>query len=169
MGSPFSNRRCAITLPRLLPLLALAWLGMAKPPAVTVRVFAEANEHDTNRFAAPVALKNPPRQAFIEKMPSLNERYIAAIYPFQADDGTWGCAFKLDAKGRIDLEVVSTERRGSSLVVFVGTKKGTHQVVDMVIDRRVTDGIISVPRGLTEMEIAALTREFKVMGQKGKR
>lgn len=149
---------------RLLPVLAAVLLvftaGTSKKPDLTVRFHAEANERDSDRFAQPVTLRFPPRQAFIERVPSLNERHVRAIYPFQAADGSWGCAFQLDGSGRLNLEVLSTERRGRSLVVFVGTKGGTHQVIDMLIDRRITDGIITVQRGLTELEVQALRKKF---------
>jgi len=155
--------------PRLLAVvLALACLAMARKPSVTVRFFAEANARDGASFSSPIKLHFPEREAHIEKMPAINERNIRAMYPFQAADGSWGASFQLDEKGRIDLEVVSTERRGSSMVVFVGTKNGVHQVIDMLIDKPVRDGIITIPRGMTEMEIGALTKEFPQMGQKKK-
>jgi hypothetical protein len=148
-----------------LPALALCFLGMAeRPPTVTVRFHAEANSRDGTSFSTPIKLGNPPRDAFLEKMAVIHERQIKAIYPFKAPDGTWGCAFKLDHDGRLGLEVVSTERRGTFLIGFLGTKKGSHRMVDMVIDRTVSDGVISVPKGLTDMEIAVLSKQFKVLG-----
>jgi hypothetical protein len=167
MASLFSRLR-AVLQPalRLLPaLLAVALLGMGSKPEVTVRFFAEANAQDTERFAKPITLKNPARETFIERVPSIHEKMIKAIYPFQARDGTWGCAFKLDNSGRINLELLSTERRGSSLVAFLGTKLGVHQVIDLLIDKPIRDGIISIPNGLTELEIAALTKSYPVLGQ----
>lgn len=147
----------------LLPAVALCCLGMAeRPPTITVRFFAEANARDGAAFATPIKLGN--RDAFLEKVATIHERQIKAIYPFKAPDETWGCAFKLDHSGRLNLEVVSTERRGSMLVGFLGTKKGNHRMADMVIDRTVSDGIISVPRGLTDLEIAVLSKQFKVLG-----
>ncbi len=149
----------------LLPAIALACLGMAeRPPTVTVRFHAEANSRDGESFATPIKLGNPPRDAFLEKVAMIHERQIRAIYPFKAPDGSWGCAFKLDHDGRLNLEVVSTQRRGTLLIGFLGTKKGSHRMVDMIIDRTVTDGIISVPKGLTDMEIAVLSKQFKVLG-----
>jgi hypothetical protein len=146
----------------LLPVIALCCLGMAeRPPAISVRFFAEANARDSSTFSTPI--KFGDREAFLEKVPTIHERQIRAIYPFKAPDDTWGCAFKLDNDGRLGLELVSTSRRGSYLVGFLGTKKGNHRMVDMIIDRTVTDGIISVPRGLTDLEIAVLSKEFKVL------
>jgi len=154
------------TLPLLPALLGLMFLGMAAKIPITVRFYAEANPQDTDRFAAPIQFRNPPRAAFIEKLPSVHEREVRAIYPFQAADGTWGCSFALDESGRIDLEVLSTNMRGRSVVAFVGTKAGTHQVVDMQIDKPIHDGIITIPFGLTELEIAALSGEYPIIGQK---
>ncbi len=151
---------------RLLPvLLALGCLAMSRKQAVTVRFYAEANKLDGGTFASPVKLHFPEREAYIEKIPAINEQNVKAIYPFQADDGSWGAYFYLDTQGKIRLDVVSTERRGASMVAVVGTAKGAHQVIDMIIDKPIRDGIITIPRGLTELEIAALTKEYPVMGQ----
>ena len=156
------------SVPRLFPvLLALACLGMAKKPSVSVRFYAEAHERDGEAFSKPITLHNPEREAFIEKVPSISERSIKAMYPFQVLDGSWGACFKLDVKGRIDLEVLSTERKGSSMVIFVVTPKGIHQVVDVLIDKKVRDGVITIPRGLTELEIKALKKEYGAMTAEG--
>lgn len=138
-----------------------------RPPTVTVRFYAEANARDTDTFSTPIKIGNPPHDGFLEKMAAVHERQIRAIYPFRAPDGTWGCTFKLDNDGRLGLEVISTSRRGAILVGFLGTKKGSHRVVDMVIDRPVLDGVITMPKGLTDMEIAVLSKQFKVLGNNG--
>jgi hypothetical protein len=41
-------------------------------------------------------------------------------------------------------------------------------VIDMLIDKPVRDGIITIPRGMTELEMTALTKEFPVIGKKKK-
>ena len=149
---------------RLLAVVfALACLAMSKKPAVSVRFYAEANSRDSEAFSKPITLHNPEREAYIEKIPSISEQSIKAMYPFRVTDGSWGACFKLDNKGRIDLEVLSTSRKGSSMVIFVVTPKGIHQVVDVLIDRKVRDGVITIPRGLTDLEIAALTKEYRPM------
>lgn len=135
-----------------------------RPKTISVRFYAEANARDGRSFSTPIKLGNPPHDAFLERIPAIHERQIQAIYPFAAPDGTWGCAFKLDHEGRINLEVVSTERRGTLLVGFIATKAGSHRLTEMLIDRPVTDGIISVPRGFTGLEISALSKEFRVLG-----
>lgn len=171
MASLFSRTRPVRTiLLGLLPaLLAGLFLGMAKKPEITVRFYAEANRLDTDRFAKPFTFRNPEREGYVENIPTIHERFIKAVYPFQAPDGTWGCAFQLDNSGRLNLEVVSTERRGTMLVAFIGTKNGVHQAAELLIDKPIRDGIISIPSRLTELEIAALTKTWPVLGQTKKK
>lgn len=166
MASPLLVRPLPLRL--LAALLPLLLLGMASKATIQVRFFAEAKMQDTEKFARPIQFRNPPREGYIQRIPTIHEGQIKSIYPFQATDGTWGCAFILDNDGRINLEVASTERRGSYLVAFVSTKKGTHQVVELLVDKVIRDGIISIPNGLTELEIVGLTKAFKIAGQKKK-
>jgi hypothetical protein len=169
MGSLLPRSRPPLLVTLLGAALGLAFLGMGDKPIVTVRFFIEANSQDTEHFASPVRLQNPPREAYIEKIPEIHDHMIHAVYPFQSKEGTWGCAFQLDESGRIALEVLSTTHRGRSIVVFVATKSGTHQVIDMLVDKPIHDGIISIPYGLTELEIAAITKTWPTIGQKKKK
>ncbi len=138
--------------------------AMSKKPKVTVRFHAEANTRDSGTFAMPARLVYAQRDAVINRVPEFSERQIAAIFPFKTADGTWGCVFKLDEQGRIRLETMSNQQRGAAIVVFIGTKTGQHQVMDMVIDRPVTTGIITVQRGLTDLEVEFLRKDFHVLG-----
>lgn len=149
--------------------LALLFVAAAKKPTIALRFHVETNARDGDVFAMPVKFQNPPRDGFVERVPSLSERDVRAIFPTNAGDGTLGCAFMLTAHGRTSLQTFSTERRGSSLVIFISTKTGTHQVIDMAIDKPITDGIIYVPRALTELEIAALQKQFPTAGPREKR
>jgi hypothetical protein len=149
----------------LCTLLGLFALGMGNKPQVAIRFHVQANAQDTERFATPIHLENPSRDIFIEKIPSINERMFKAIYPFQAANGTWGCSFKLDEGGRISLNVLSTERRGQTVVAMLSTKAHSRLIIAMLIDKPINDGIITIPYGLTETEIAVLTKEFPVIGQ----
>ena len=145
----------------ILPLAALLFVaGAKKQPPVTVRFHVEGNAQDTNVFTTPVTLQNPARQAFIDKIPVISERDIQSIFPFEAGDGTLGCAFKLDDHGRIALDTTSLDKRGTSLVAFVNGR----QVVDMVIDKHVSDGIISIQRGLTSVDIMTLQKKYPILG-----
>jgi hypothetical protein len=152
--------------------LALASMGMAhKPPGITVRFYVEANKQDSETFSTPVKLRNPPRAAFMEKIPAVSERSFKAIFPFRAADGTWGCSFKLDDQGRLDLEMVSSSKRGYAIVPVTTTQVGKHQFNEMVIDRPVKDGIITIPSDVTELEMADLKKAYPIIGQapKGKK
>ena len=154
----------------VLIVLAAASLGMSSKPKVTVRFHAETNRNDTNSFSTPVRLAYAQRDAHLNRVPEFSERNILAIFPWKTADGTWGCAFKLNGSGRIRLETISSDNRGGAIVAFIGTKKGMHQVIDMVIDRPISDGIVSIPRGITDIEMLVLKGQFKILGEeKGKK
>ena len=157
-----------------LPLLCIAIASlalsppcsaMAKKAEITVRFHSEASKTDSDTFTIPINLIYQRREAYLSKIADISEKMIAKILPFPAKDGTWGCVIKLDPQGRIRLESMSGAIRGSALVVFISTKGGHHQVADMIIDRVVTDGIITIPRGLTEFEVALLKKNFKILGE----
>lgn len=132
---------------------------------MTVRFHSEANPNDTSSFAKPIKLVYAQRDAHLNRVPEFSERNIKAIYPWKTSDGTWGCAFKLNDSGRIRLETISSDNRGAAIVAFIGTKKGMHQVIDMVIDKPITDGIVAIPRGITDIEMMVLRKQFKVLGE----
>jgi hypothetical protein len=156
--------------PFLLSLFALLFLGAAKKqPLLTVRFHAEANRHDGEPFAMPVKFRSPEREGFAERVPTISERDIVSIYPVPAADGSFGCAFQLNKHGTLALATLSTEKRGKSLVVFVATAGGMHQVIDMIIDKPIRDGVVYVPRGLTQLEITAMEKQFAIMGQGGRK
>ncbi len=149
--------------------LALPLGAMSQKSDIMVRFHTETNPNDGEAFAIPVNLTNQRRQAYLCRVPDFSEKQVDRIFPFQARDGSWGCVFKLNPQGRIRLETISGEIHGGALVVFVMTKAGRRQVSDMVIDRTVSDGIITVPRGLTEFEVLALRKNFKVVGEQPKK
>lgn len=152
------------TLVAILALTCSSALGMSQKPKVTVRFHIEANKQDGETFARPVHLQYQNRDTHIESIPALSEKNIKTILPFRAADGSWGCAFQFNESGRIRLETLSSESRGTSLVVFLGTKTGQHQIADMIVDRIVTDGTISIPRGITDIEMLVLRNQFKILG-----
>jgi hypothetical protein len=149
-----------------LCFLALALLpgAASKKTDVGIRFHTEANPNDTAVFSTSVVIQYPTsHQAYVEQVPRVSEREVRAIYPFPANDGSYGCAFYLDNVGLIHLEALSSERRGTCLVVFLQTKLGVHHVTDLLIDKKITDGIIVVPHGFTQLEIAALQKQFKTL------
>jgi len=143
---------------RLLPVLALFCIaGARKEPEVTVRFYTEVSGKESDSFSFPVQLHFPPRRGYITKIPNISERDITGIYLFQAADGSVGCSFLLDEHGKVALDTLSIEKRGTSLVALVNGR----QAVDILIDRRVSDGIVTIPQGLTLPEAAMLKKTFK--------
>jgi hypothetical protein len=155
--SALMNRSFAHLLCASVGLLCIA---AAKKEDTTVRFHTETQQQDGQAFAMPVRLQHPARNAYVSKVPAISERDIVAIYPFQAKDGSWGCLFQLDAHGRIALDTLSIEKRGTSLVAAVNGR----QVIDLQIDRRISDGLLTIPRGLTQEEIASLQKAFPLVG-----
>ena len=157
---------CFVIASLALPLPVRA---MSQKSEITVRFHTEASPNDGESFSIPVNLIYQRKQVYLSRVPDFSEKQIDRILPFPAKDGSWGCVFKLNAQGRIRLETMSGEIRGSALVIFVGTKAGRHQVADLIIDRPVSDGIITVPRGFSEFEILMLKKQFKTIGEKEKK
>ncbi|MGB8353743.1 MAG: hypothetical protein WCD79_07650 [Chthoniobacteraceae bacterium] len=142
----------------LLAVLALSFVAAGKKePELTVRFYTEGNAQDSLSFSLPVIVGSPPHKAFISKIPNISERDVSAIYLFVGSDGTVGCSFILDEHGKMGLDTLSVEKRGTSLVAVVN---GRH-VIDMLIDKRISDGIITIPRGLNIEEGRMLRKTFK--------
>jgi hypothetical protein len=131
-----------------------------RDPSIFVRFHVEVTQADPT-FATKVTAGNPPREVLVEKLPSISERDISSFYPYQAADGTYSAVFQLDEHGRVTLETLSEESRGKSLLAAVNGRA----VALMTIDKPVNDGIIFIPRGLTEAEIRQLGESYDIMGK----
>lgn len=141
----------------LLPELASA---ATRKPLCTVRFHLEVRSASEDPFSIPVKLQSPAKQIFIESSASISERQVEAVHFYPASDGSWGCLFKLDNSGRIALATVTSGSRGRCMVFFLGTEQGSRQVLDILIDRPVNDGILPVSRGLTWQEVEMLRTQF---------
>lgn len=145
----------------LLPLLALLLIAAAKKdPKATVRFHTQANSADTASFSVKVQLQDPPREIFIQKIPFISENDVDAVYPFPAPDGSMGCAFKLNQHGTLELDTQSIMRKGTVIVAFVNGR----QICDLLIDKRVSDGVLYIRSGLNGQEIASLQKRFPTLG-----
>ena len=152
----------------LLPLIALGFLAAASKPALTIRFHTEASDKTGggSQFTMSSSLPDSSQSICLSKVAEISEKEVVAIFPFPADNGTWGCALKLDNHGRIALDTLSQEYHGTVLVGFVNGRA----VTAMLIDRRVADGIITIPSGLTPGEIAQMQKVFPTLGApKGKK
>lgn len=153
-----------MTRPLLLGLCAAALLctGGAKKPAVELRIHGEGIAAEAPTFAFPATLLNG-RETFLSRMPLITQREIRSVFPFAAADGSQGIYLKLDNHGSSLLQQHTMERSGRLLAVFINGR----QVSNLVVDRPVTDGIVSIPRGLDASEVELLTTAFPVMGETG--
>ena len=93
-------------------------------------------------------------------MPWLTEHDVAAFAPYQAQDGTYGALFQLDDHGRVVLDTLSIEHRGGFLFVFINGRL----ITDLQIDKRVSDGKIYIPSGLTAADVELMKKEWRLLG-----
>lgn len=143
-----------------LPLGLFASAG-EKPDTVSVRLHAEGVESETATFVTPVTLYNPPKETFIRRIPIVTERDFEAFFPFVAPDGTIGAYFKLDADGTHKLTQFTVESQGRLAIALInGRVAGA-----MLVDKRITDGILHIPSGFTALEVAQLQAKFPTIGK----
>ncbi|MEO6845956.1 MAG: hypothetical protein ABI443_01470 [Chthoniobacterales bacterium] len=146
----------------LAAFLALLCVAANKKSTLTIRFHAEGSPGDGEKFVQGIVFKTPPHTGVIGIMPVATEREIVAFFPFKAKDGTMGAYFKLDSHGAALLEAFTIENRGRTVVALVNGR----QVIDMISDKPISDGVITIPSGLTDAEIAAMRAEFRIIGQK---
>jgi hypothetical protein len=147
-----------------LCLITLLCTGGAKKPVVELRIHGEGIAAEAPTFAFPATLLNG-RETFLARMPLITQREIHSIFPFAAADGSQGVYLKLDNHGSGLLKQHTMERKGRLLAVFFNGR----QVSNLVVDRPVNDGIVSIPRGLDSTEVDLLTAAYPVIGQSGKK
>jgi hypothetical protein len=136
----------------------------AKKPHCILRFHAEANAHDSDVFSSATQSQFTGKKVAIEKTPSLSEHDVVAFRPYPAADGTFGVLLQFDDHGKLALDTLSIERRGSSLFVFVNGRP----ITELQIDRRVADGKIYLPRGITAADIELMRKDWPMIGAKKK-
>lgn len=146
----------------IILLLGLCCLGFGrKSLPLSIRFYTQTLKGDSDSFSAPVTLLNG-QQVYIDQIANISERDIFAIYPFTAADGSGGCAFQLDDHGTMSLDSLSNEKRGTLLIAVINA----HQVSDIVIDKRITDGVVTIPNGITTDEMKVILKRFPIIGGK---
>src|SRR6266567_3290414 len=136
--------------------------GLAKPRHCMFRVHAQANPQDTEVFATSVRAQVSGKNVAIEKIPRISEHDVIAFYPYAAANGTYGALFQLDEHGRIALDALSIERRGSLLFVLINGRP----ITELEIDKRVSDGKIYIPSGLRAADIGLMKKDWRLIGQR---
>ena len=143
----------------VLSLVVVGEVG-AKAKHCTVRVHAQANANDGAVFASPVTTPLTGKRIYIEKIPTLSENDVAAFRAYQAPDGSLGVLFQLNDHGRLALETLSIEHRGTTLVVLVNGRA----VSEMVVDRPVADGQLYIASGLNAADLQAMQKDWPEIG-----
>lgn len=151
---------------RLLPLfylvVCLSASVSARPRHCLFRVHVEANPRDTATFASAVRAKLSGKEIAIEKIARISEQDVAAFKPYPRANGDFGALVQLDDHGRIALDALSVERRGGFVFIFVNGRA----ITEMEIDKRVSDGKIYIPSGLTNADIELMKKDWKLIGAK---
>jgi hypothetical protein len=136
----------------------------AKSHHCVFRVHAEANAHDSASFAASVVAGTSGKQVTIERIASISENDVIAFSAYQAPDGTFGALLRLDEHGRVVLDALSVERRGTLLFIFMNGR----QITELQVDKRVSDGQIYIPSGLTPADLKVMKKDWKFSEPKGR-
>jgi hypothetical protein len=127
-----------------------------------LRVHAEANAQDTEVFSTSVRAQLSGKTVAIEKAARLTEQDVVAFYPYPLGNGQFGALFQLDEHGRLALDALSIERRGGFLFVFINGRA----ITELQIDKRVSDGQLYVPSGLTAGDIELMKKDWHLIGRR---
>jgi hypothetical protein len=137
-------------------------LAIAKQRHCTFRVHAQANPHDTDVFSMSMGARSSGKDVTIQKLPWITEHDVVAFLPYQAQDGTYGALFLLDEHGRVVLDTLSVEHRGGFLFVLINGRL----ITELQIDKRVSDGKIYIPSGVTAAEIEVMKKDWPLIGRR---
>jgi hypothetical protein len=102
------------------------------------------------------------RDIAIQKLAWITEHDVMAFSPYRAQDGTFGALFQLDDHGKTVLDTLSVERRGAFLFVFINGR----MITELQIDKRVSDGKIYIPSGLTAADVELMKKQWRSPGER---
>ena len=108
----------------------------------------------------PAGATSSGKEVAMQKLPLITEHDVMAFAPYPAQDGTFGALFQLDDHGRVVLDTLSVERRGGFLFVLINGR----MITELRIDKRVSDGKIYVPAGLTAADIELMKKQWRLPG-----
>jgi len=148
-------------LATFLFLVLAASPGLAKSRHCMLRIHAEANPQDTEVFSTSVKAQVSGKQVSIERAARITEWDVAAFYPYSVGNGQFAALLQLDDHGRVALDSLSVERRGGFLFVFINGRA----ITELQIDKRITDGQIFIPYGLTAADLLLMKKDWKMMGK----
>ena len=146
----------------ILLALLIPSAAEARKPACTVRVHVEANENDGPVFSSTVPSRRTGKKVVISKAPTISENDVAGYALYPAPDGTYGVVFQLNDHGKLALDTMSVERRGTFVYVFVNGRG----VAELQIDKRVTDGQLYVASGITPQDAELMKKTWRAPAQR---
>ena len=85
-----------------------------------------------------------------------------AFSSYPAPDGTFGALFQLDEHGHVVLDTLSVEHRGGLLFIFINGR----MITELQIDKRVSDGKIYIPSGLTAADVELMKKQWRLLGER---
>ncbi len=132
----------------------------ARKPRCTLRAHVEANAQDGPVFSSKLRSPATGREVFIAKVPTISEADVVAFQPYPAANGTFGVLFHLNDHGKLALDTLSVERRGSSLFIFVNGRF----IDELQVDRRVSDGKLYIAAGFTAADIELMKKGWRLAG-----
>lgn len=144
-----------------LLVLALVSLGLTKERRCTLRVHTEANARDGATFASEMPAQFFGRQVVLARTPVLSENDVVAFRAYRKADGRFGALLQLDDHGQLALDTLSMEQRGRSLFVFLNGRPLT----ELQIDKRVSDGRLYLPGGLSAADIQLMEKRWPLLGK----
>lgn len=141
--------------------------AMQRKPDFILRVHQETDgDGGGSAFSIPARrASGDQRPTFVSRIPLITERDIEAVFPFKTEDGGSGAALQLRPHGRLALSVGSAEAQGRCFLIYANGR----QLPDVLVDQKVEDGIFVIPGGLSDDEIAKLTRRYPLIGQAGRK
>ena len=142
----------------LLLLIACLPVAAGKKHCM-LRIHAQANAQDTSTFSTAVRAKLSGKEVAIEKVPRISENDVTGFIPYLVGEGNYGVLFQLDDHGRIALDALSVERRGGFLFVFINGRA----ITELQVDKRVSDGMIYIPSGLTAADIKLMQKDWHLI------
>ena len=131
-----------------------------RKPKCTLRAHVEANAKDGPVFSSRIRSPSTGREMVIAKTPTISELDVVAFQAYPAANGTYGVLFQLNDHGKLALDTLSVERRGSSLLVFVNGRF----IDELHIDRRVSDGKLYIGAGLTQKDVELMKKDWRMLG-----
>jgi hypothetical protein len=140
-----------------LAVLLTVGTAEARKPRCTLRAHVEANAQDGPTFSSRLRSPTTGREVFISKAPTISELDVVSFRAYPAANGTFGVLFQLNDHGKLALDTLSIERRGSSLFIFVNGRF----IDELQIDRRVSDGKLYLAAGLTTADIELMKKSWR--------